>query len=174
MDLWIFALVALALIPAVRVFMAAGCRAAEPPDSEPLSVTVTASGEVPNSSARVDVRILRGHIDVSSPRGRREFDRSFEGILRAEEFGVSTDMFGGRTEPPYNWAAGCWVDYEASGGPLPGSGRIDGAHNWDWDANHHGQLIFTLHLVDNPRDTGTVTTGPPMHNYQWVLEGGFA
>jgi hypothetical protein len=174
MDLWLFALIALALIPVVRLFMAAGCRTARPPDSEPLSVTVTSSDVIPNSSDRMDVRIIRGHVDVSTPRGRREFDWSFDGFLPAHEFAVSTDMFGGRTEPPYDWSASCWVDYECSGGPLPGAGRMTGTHGWQWDANHHGQLIFTLHLVDHGHDTGSDRPGVFMHAYEWVLEGGFA
>jgi hypothetical protein len=174
MDLWLFALIALALIPVVRVFMAAGCRRAGAPGTDPLSVTVTASEEIPGSSARAHVRIIRGHLDVSSPRGMREFEWPFEGILHAHEFAVSTEMFGGRTEPPYDWSASCWVEYECPDGPLPGSGRISGAHGFQWDANHHGQLIFTLYLHDDPRDTGTVTGGPVAHNYEWRLDGGFA
>ena len=38
MDLWLFALIALLLIPVVRVFMAAGCRPAAPPPGDPRSV----------------------------------------------------------------------------------------------------------------------------------------
>lgn len=176
MDLWLFALIAVALVPVVRVFMAAGCRRGEEPGTDPLSVTVTASGEIPNSSppARCNPRIIRGHVEVSSPRGRPEFEWPFEGVLHAHEFAVTAEMFGGRTEPPYDWAASCWVDYECPDGPLPGGGRISGAHSWQWDANHHGQLIFTLHLIDEPRDTGTVIAGPVVHNYQWRLDGGFA
>jgi hypothetical protein len=176
MDLWLFALIALALIPVVRVFMAAGCRRGEAPGTNPLAVTVSANGEIPNSSppARANVRIIRGHVDVASPRGRREFDWDFEGTLHAHDFAVTPDMFGGRTEPPYDWSASCWVDYECPDGPLPGAGRIAGAHNFQWDANHHGQLLFTLHLIDRGHDTGTVEPGPFVHAYEWELDGGFA
>jgi hypothetical protein len=169
MDLWLFALIALLLIPVVRVFMAAGCRPADPPPGDrPLDVTVTKNEEIPGGG-RVSVTILSGAVHVYSPTGRPSIDRAFgEGGLPLEEFPVAPAAFDGAS-PPYEWSAECTVDYEVTEpismrtrGTVRG-GYPEGAGTWTWDGNLNGWLIFTLRLVDLgvEGDVGPTPGGPP-------------
>jgi hypothetical protein len=178
MDLWLFALIALALIPVVRVFMAAGCprREPPPPGDQPLFVIVTTHPYQPNGEP-VEVHILSGVVRVHSPTGRPPIERAFgEGGLPLEEFRVAPEAFEGETSP-YGWSAECSVDYEVTS-PLTmrTSGTARGGHPpggdaWNWDANRNGTLTFTLRLIDE----GAVGTERPTGGRRlvWRLPGGF-
>jgi len=173
MDLWLFALIAVALIPVVRVFIAAGCRRApDAPGAESLFGSVNANGAIPDSSERANVRILRAELHVNPPEGASK-DTAADGQINRHEFRVGPADFGA-DEPPYEWSASCTVDYECTSGPaqLLGRGSASAAADWLWDANRVGEIIFTLKVVDDARETGEVLPDPGLvHRYRWVLEG---
>lgn len=176
MDIWLLALIALALIPTVRIFVAAGCRpAAEPPGTQPLTVEVTANGNNPNDPPEQDavVRITDGEVEVHPPSGRPELgaDVPEGGLFPGREFPVSAEMFEG-TESPYHWSANCTINYECTDGPLAlrGRGTASAVHAWDWDANRDITVRFILRIVDDSREGGTVLPDPTIvHRYRWEL-----
>ena len=177
MDPWLFALIALLLIPVVRVFMAAGCRPAPPPPGDrPLAVTVTKNEEIPGGG-RAAVTILSGVLHVYSPSGRPPIDRAFgEGGLPLEEFTVAPQAFEGESSP-YEWSAECTVEYEVTE-PLTMRGRgtarggyPEGGATWAWDANRNGRLIFTLRLFDEGAEGDVGPTGG--RRLVWRLPGTF-
>lgn len=171
MDLWLFALIALALVPVVRLFMAAGCRPAPPPPGDrPLMITVTKSDEIPGGG-RADVTILNGSVHVYSPSGNPPIDLAFETDGVNEERVVAPLAFEGASSP-YEWTAEARVDYEVTSPlTLRGGGTVRGGAAFEWDANRNGWLVFTLRLEDEG-DTGL--TGPSgVRRLVWRLPSTF-
>jgi hypothetical protein len=176
MDLWLLALIALALIPTVRMFMAASCRpAAEPHGTHPLTVEVTANGSNPNDLPEPDAEVLitAGEFQVNTPSGHDTLsgDVPAGGLFPGREFGINDRMFEG-TESPWHWTANCTVSYQCTGGPrdLVGSGTISAVHAWDWDANRDVTVRFVLRMRDiTPEGTTLPAPGSIVHRYQWEL-----
>jgi hypothetical protein len=176
MELWLLALIALALIPTVRLFMAAGCRrpAAEP-GNETLTVEVTSTGANPNDPPEEDatVTITSGDVEVHPPSGHPTPESGVPagGLFPGATFGATREMFD-RAEPPYHWTANCTINFECTDGPsaLRGSGTLSAVHAWDWDANRDVTVRFVLHMVDDAREGGTTLPDPRIvHRYRWEL-----
>jgi hypothetical protein len=185
MELWLIALIALALIPTVRFFMAAGCRREPepppPPGTHPLTVVVSATGA--NPSTRCDdpdavVTITDGVVQIHPPSGHPTLESAVPrgGLIPGREFPVTAEMFAG-TESPYRWTGSCTVSYECTAGPeeLVGRGTVTGAGEWVWDANRDATAGFRLQvneLEPDPREPGEVLPepGPPyVCHYEWEL-----
>lgn len=177
MELWLLALIALALVPTVRVFMAAGCppRRAAGHGNSPLTVEVTANGSNPNDPPERDaeVFITAGDFQVNTPSGHDPLsgDVPAGGLFPGREFEVSDGMFGD-TESPWHWTANCTVSYQCTDGPrdLVSTGTISAVHEWDWDANRAGTVRFVLQMRDiTPEGTTLPAPGSIVHRYQWEL-----
>ena len=163
MELWLLAIIAVALIPVVRLFMADSCpRATEPPPapgSESLIVDVTSTGALPDIGGRwttpAVVEILRGEVVVTSPSGvTRRVEVPRGGIIPpGREFAVTPDMFVGE-DPPYGWSATCRISLQCTSGPSAlgcGSGSSEQSREtsieWDWDANVRWNTHFLLRIA---------------------------
>jgi hypothetical protein len=184
MELWLIALIALALIPTVRLFMAASCRKApKPPGTEPLSVTVTSTGGIPPSPRGTApgpperpavVEITDGTVEVHPPSGDPTPSAGVPrgGIHHPGTSFTPDDRWFRGTESPYHWTAHCTVSYECTEGPrgAPGSGTVSATHPWDWDANREITVNFLLRLEDiTPGDTTGGGDPPLVRNFRWVL-----
>jgi len=178
MEAWLLALIALALVPTVRVFMAAGCpprRREAAHGIESLTVEVSANGSNPNDPPERDaaVFITAGEFQVNTPSGRASLSGDVPaGGLPGRTYPVSNEMFG--DESPYHWSANCTVSYQCTEGPsdLVESGTISAVHTWDWDAHRDGTVRFVLQIRDvtpedpeRPRAPGTIL----VHQYAWEL-----
>jgi hypothetical protein len=176
MELWLLALIAIGLIPAVRLFMAASCRrAAKPPGTHPLTVEVSETGANPNDPPEPDavVEITGGMVEVHPPSGRPSPEAGVPagGLYPGHEFPVTEEMFAG-PESPYHWTANCTVSWECTEGPsaLRGSGTLSAVHAWDWDANRDITVRFLMRMVDDSRETGGIAPDPiRVHRYRWEL-----
>lgn len=175
MELWLLALIALALIPIVRLFMAQACRpAAGPPGTEPLTVTVTADGAIPGFSERVDLEILSGELEVHPPRGHPALTTAVPrgGLFPGHEFPVRAEMFEG-TESPYRWSASCSIEYEVRNPPAglrSGRASASAAYDWNWDANRRRTIDFRLYVFDRSSG-GPTSPGPRVPSFELRFEG---
>ena len=187
MELWLLALIALALIPTVRLFMADGCREApEPTGTHPLDVAVTANGRYSSAQCpdvEAAVEITAGRVEVHPPSGDPPYPSADvpRGGLHppGARFDVDESMFTG-AESPYRWTAHCTVDYECtdgggSGSGLVGRGTLTHVHTWFWNATGPNPVTFVLRIneipPDEPREPGTVVPAPPYDHcdYEWEL-----
>jgi hypothetical protein len=175
MELWILVLIALALVPTVRVFMAAGCRRAGEHGTHPLTVEVTSNGANPNDPPEQDavVQITNGQVEVHPPSGHPTPETGVPrgGLFPGREFEVNDEMFG-EIESPWHWTANCTVSYECTEGPgaLRGGGTLSAVHAWDWDANRDITVRFVLRMVDEAREGGATLPDPTIvHRYRWEL-----
>jgi hypothetical protein len=179
MELWLLALVALALIPTVRLFMAASCRrAAQPPGTRPLTVEVSETGANPNDPPEPDATVIitSGNVEVHPPSGSPTPSAGVPagGLFPGHEFPVTEEMFAG-TASPYQWTANCTISYQCTDGPsaLRGTGTLSAVHAWDWDANRDLTVRFLLRMVDDAREGGTTIPDPTIvHRYRWEFSGG--
>jgi hypothetical protein len=186
MELWLIALIALALIPTVRVFMAAGCRRAPepppPPGTHPLTVVVSATGANPSTRCPDDpdavVSITDGVVRIHPPSGHPTLESAVPrgGLIPGREFPVTAEMFAG-TESPYRWTGNCTVSYECTAGPseLVGRGTVTGVGEWHWDANRDATFAFRLQVkelesdVREPGETEPRPGEPYICHYEWEL-----
>jgi hypothetical protein len=172
MDLWLFALIAIALVPVVRLFMAAGCRRPEDePGDHSLFVTVSADPSLPEGSSPhlsdPEVRIIAGEVEVHPPSGRPDLSVAIpEGGLFSHSFGDIPQEAWEGVDPPYRWSANCSVTIVATGGPpeVPrGTLGIPGTTAADWNAHRDGLLNFRVHLENIGREER------PGLNFRWVM-----
>jgi hypothetical protein len=172
MDLWLFALIAIALVPVVRLFMAAGCRRPEDePGDHSLFVTVSAHPELPEGTSAFvsdpEVRIIGGEVEVHPPSGRPDLSVGIpEGGLSRHRFGeIPSEAWEG-VRPPYSWSANCSVTIVVSGGPpeVPrGTFGVPGTTAENWDAHRDGLLNFRVHLENIGLEER------PGSNLRWVI-----
>ena len=177
MELWLLAILALALIPTVRLFMAQRCRPAAPaPGAETLTVEVTASGANPSTEpGAIDavVEILNGDLSVNPPSGTGPRTSSVPpgGLFPGVTWDANPGDFEGETAP-YRWTSTCEIEFECTSGPGPRLGRrpARASDAGAWDANRARTIRYFLHVVD--RAMGTSGPPPPgVHDYQWEFEG---
>jgi hypothetical protein len=175
MEVWLLALIAIVLIPTIRLFMAASCRkAAAPPGTHPLTVEVSETGANPNDGEPDAVVVITdGNVEVHPPSGHPTPSTGVPagGLYPGREFPVTEEMFAG-TESPYPWTANCTISYECTDGPrdLLGRGTLSAVHNWDWDANRDITVRFLLLMKDVTHEGSTMPTGPTLvHRYRWEI-----
>jgi hypothetical protein len=172
MDLWLFALIAIALVPVVRLFMAAGCRRPEDePGDHSLFVTVSAHPELPEgTSAHLsdpEVRIIGGEVEAHPPSGHPDLSVGIpEGGLARHRFGEIPPEAWEGVEPPYRWDANCLVTIVVTGGPpeLRGTLGVPGGTWANWDAHRDGLLNFQVHL-----ENIGLEERPGSGNFRWVI-----